>query len=167
MAKAKLKILYGEGDEDVLKAQAAEFEKAGHSVQAALGRKRVDEELKKSAFDLVMLGSTLTRNDRHHLPYMAKKANAETKVLVMHADGTGAILGPDAAAMGFDDLLRNRQAEAGILAKALVRAVGVKAFEDFLQRVLADAGAVIIDNDLDFGAHASADDADLAAGVGE
>ena len=88
MAKAKIKILYGEGDEDVLKAQAAEFEKAGHSVQVALGRKKVDEELKKSAFDLVMLGSTLSRNDRHHLPYMAKKANAEIKVLVMHADGT-------------------------------------------------------------------------------
>ncbi|MGH9497373.1 MAG: hypothetical protein ACRD3B_20415 [Candidatus Sulfotelmatobacter sp.] len=88
MAKAKLKILYGEGDEDVLKAQAAEFEKAGYSIQAALGRKKVDEELKKSAFDLVMLGSTLSRNDRHHLPYMAKKANAEIKVLVMHADGT-------------------------------------------------------------------------------
>lgn len=88
MAKAKLKILYGEGDEEVLKAQATEFEKAGHSVQPVLGRKKVDEELKKSKFDLVMLGSTLSRNDRHHLPYMAKKANAEIKVLVMHADGT-------------------------------------------------------------------------------
>jgi DNA-binding NtrC family response regulator len=88
MAKAKLKILYGEGDEDVLRAQAREFEDAGYSIQPALGRKKVDEELKKSAFDLVMLGSTLSRNDRHHLPYMAKKANAEIKVLVMHADGT-------------------------------------------------------------------------------
>ena len=88
MAKAKLRILYGEGDEDVLKAQASEFEKAGHTVQAALGRKGVDEALKKSTFDLVLLGATLTRNDRHHLPYMVKKVNAETAVLVMHADGT-------------------------------------------------------------------------------
>jgi DNA-binding NtrC family response regulator len=88
MAKSKLRILYGEGDEEVLKAQAAIFEKAGHSVQPALGRKAVDEAIRKGAFDLVMLGATLTRNDRHHLPYMVKKVSTETKVLVMHADGT-------------------------------------------------------------------------------
>jgi DNA-binding NtrC family response regulator len=87
MAKSKLRILYGEGDEDVLKTQAAAFEKAGHSVQTALGRKAVDEAIRKSSFDLVMLGATLTRNDRHHLPYMVKKVSTETKVLVMHADG--------------------------------------------------------------------------------
>jgi DNA-binding NtrC family response regulator len=88
MAKAKLRILYGEGEDDVLKAQAAAMEKAGHTVQQAVGRKAVDEALKKSTFDLLVLGATLTRNDRHHLPYMAKKANAEISVLVLHADGT-------------------------------------------------------------------------------
>lgn len=88
MAKAKLKILYGEGDGEVLVAQAAAMEKAGHTVQQAAGRKAVDEALKKSKFDLVVLGATLTRNDRHHLPYMAKKAQAEISVLVLHADGT-------------------------------------------------------------------------------
>ena len=88
MGKAKLRILYGEGDGDVLAAQSAAFEKAGHTVQKAEGRKSVDEALKKSSFDLVVLGSTLSRNDRHHLPYMVKKANAETSVLVMHADGS-------------------------------------------------------------------------------
>jgi DNA-binding NtrC family response regulator len=88
MAKSKLRILYGEGDEDVLKAQAAEMEKAGHTVQQALGRKAVDETIRKSSFDLVVLGATLTRNDRHHLPYMIKKVSTETKVLVLHADGT-------------------------------------------------------------------------------
>jgi DNA-binding NtrC family response regulator len=88
MSKAKLTILYGEGDEDVLANQAAAIEKAGHTVQKALGRKGIDEALKKSKFDLVVLGASLTRNDRHHLPYMAKKANAETKILVLHADGT-------------------------------------------------------------------------------
>lgn len=88
MAKAKLRILYGEGDEDVLKTQAAAIEKAGHIVQQAVGRKAVDEALKKSTFDLLVLGATLTRNDRHHLPYMAKKAGAEISVLVLHADGT-------------------------------------------------------------------------------
>lgn len=88
MAKSKLRILYGEGDEEVLAQQAAAMEKAEHSVQQVLGRKAVDEALKKSTFDLLVLGATLTRNDRHHLPYMAKKTNAEISVLVLHADGT-------------------------------------------------------------------------------
>ena len=88
MAKAKLRILYGEGDEEILKTQAAAMEKAGHTVQQVLGRKAVDEALKKSTFDLVVLGATMTRNDRHHLPYIAKKANGEISVLVLHADGT-------------------------------------------------------------------------------
>ncbi|MBZ5688836.1 MAG: hypothetical protein LAP86_27820 [Acidobacteriia bacterium] len=88
MAKAKLRILYGEGDGDVLAKQAVAFEKAGHVVQKAEGRKGVDESLRKATFDLVILGSTLSRNDRHHLPYMVKKVNAETSVLVMHADGS-------------------------------------------------------------------------------
>jgi DNA-binding NtrC family response regulator len=88
MAKSKLSILYGEGDSEVLAAQAAAMEKAGHAVQAAEGRKAVTEALKKGPFDLVVLGATLSRNDRHHLPYMVKKANSETSVLVMHADGS-------------------------------------------------------------------------------
>jgi DNA-binding NtrC family response regulator len=88
MAKSKLRILYGEGDGVVLAAQAASMEKAGHIVAQATGRKAVDEALKKTSFDLVVLGATLTRNDRHHLPYMVKKANSETSVLVMHADGS-------------------------------------------------------------------------------
>ncbi|MBV8893720.1 MAG: hypothetical protein JO266_17420, partial [Acidobacteria bacterium] len=29
----------------------------------------------------------MNKNDRHHLPYMVKKANQATRVLVMHADG--------------------------------------------------------------------------------
>ena len=88
MSKGKLRILYGEGDGEILTAQAAAMENAGHTVQQAIGRKAVDEALKKSSFDLVVLGATLTRNDRHHLPYMAKKANGEISVLVLHADGT-------------------------------------------------------------------------------
>ena len=88
MAKSKLRILYAEGDEEVLKEQAAGMEQAGHTVQPALGRKAVDEAIRKSSFDLVVLGATLTRNDRHHLPYMVKKVSTETKVLVMHADGS-------------------------------------------------------------------------------
>ena len=88
MAKSKLRILYSEGDAEVLAAQAAAMEKAGHVVQPVEGRKATTEALAKNAFDLVVLGATLTRNDRHHLPYMVKKASAATSVLVMHADGS-------------------------------------------------------------------------------
>ncbi len=88
MGKTRLRILYGEGNDETLKAQAAGIEKAGHTVQQAVGRKGVEEAIRKSAFDLVILGATLTRNDRHHLPYTVKKASAETSVLVMHADGS-------------------------------------------------------------------------------
>jgi DNA-binding NtrC family response regulator len=89
MARAsKLKILYGEGDTDVLGAQSASMAKAGHTVQQAVGRKAVEEALHKGKFDLLVLGPTLSRNDRHHLPYAAKKAHAHTSVLVLHADGS-------------------------------------------------------------------------------
>ncbi|MFZ0772473.1 MAG: hypothetical protein WCA49_01205 [Candidatus Sulfotelmatobacter sp.] len=87
MAKAKLKILYGEGDAEAQTAPAAAFEKAGHTVQKAVGRKAAVEALSKGTFDLVVLGPSLTRNDRHHLPYMVKKVQPEAAVLVMHADG--------------------------------------------------------------------------------
>ena len=88
MAKSafKLKILYGEGDGEVLASQAAEIQKAGHHVDTAVGRKGVEEALRRDAFDLVLLGPTLSRNDRHHLPYMVKKAHKGTRVLVMHAE---------------------------------------------------------------------------------
>jgi stage V sporulation protein SpoVS len=49
MAKSKLRILYGEGDEEILAAQAATMEKAGHIVAQAIGRKAVDEALKKTS----------------------------------------------------------------------------------------------------------------------
>jgi DNA-binding NtrC family response regulator len=88
MAKSKLRVLYGEGEEDILKQQAGEMEKAGHTVQQAIGRKAVEAALQQSTYDLVVLGPTLSRNDRHHLPYMVKKASAVTSVLVMHADGS-------------------------------------------------------------------------------
>jgi DNA-binding NtrC family response regulator len=89
MAKAgKLTILYGEGDAEVLATQGTCMEKAGHTVHQATGRKSVEEALRKGTFDLVVLGPTLSRNDRHHLPYMVKKANPQTSVLVMHTDGS-------------------------------------------------------------------------------
>jgi DNA-binding NtrC family response regulator len=84
-AKPSIKILYGECEEDVLTTHAAEMKKAGHHVTTAMGRQGVQEALRRDAFDLVILGSTLTKDDRHHLPYMVKKEHEGTKVLVMHA----------------------------------------------------------------------------------
>jgi len=84
-SKPTIKILYGESDEQVQSTQAAEMKKAGHHVTTALGRQGVQDALKRDAFDLVILGSTLSKDDRHHLPYMVKKAHEGTKVLVMHA----------------------------------------------------------------------------------
>lgn len=84
---SRLRLLYSEGDAEVLNSQADVLQKAGHQVEAAAGRKAAEEALRTSTFDLVVLGPTLSRNDRHHLPYMVKKLNATTRVLVMHTDG--------------------------------------------------------------------------------
>ena len=69
-----------------------------------------------------------------------------------------------AAVMGLDDLLGDRQAEAGILAEALVRPVGVEALEDLLERVRPHARPVVVDDDLDLGLEPPAGDAHGAAG---
>jgi len=82
------KVLYGELNEEVLSAQAGSLQKAGYQVQTAVGRTGVLDALKRESFELVILGATLTRDDRHHLPYMAKKAHAGTRVLVLHTDGS-------------------------------------------------------------------------------
>ena len=84
-AKPTIKILYGESDKEVLATHAAAMKKSGHHVTTAIGRQGVLEALRRDAFDLVILGSTLTKDDRHHLPYMVKKSHKGTKVLVMHA----------------------------------------------------------------------------------
>jgi DNA-binding NtrC family response regulator len=83
--QSTIKILYGESDENTLSAQAAEMTKAGHHITTALNRHGIQEALRRDAFDLVILGATLSKDDRHHLPYMVKKSHEGTKVLVMHA----------------------------------------------------------------------------------
>lgn len=75
-------------NEETLSQQAGSLKNAGYSVQTAVGRAGVMESLKRESFDMVILGATLTRDDRHHLPYMAKKAHAATRVLVLHTDGS-------------------------------------------------------------------------------
>lgn len=85
---AKLNVLYGELNEEVLASQAESLQNAGHQVQTAVGRRGMQEAVNSGSFDLVILGATLTRDDRHHLPYMVKKAHKTTKVLVLHTDGS-------------------------------------------------------------------------------
>src|ERR1700722_3417893 len=86
-AGSKMKLLYSEGDAEVLVSQAAAIQKAGYQVETAADRKSVLQAVRQSKFDLVILGPTLSKNDRHHLAYMVKKANQTTRVLVMHTDG--------------------------------------------------------------------------------
>ncbi|MGH9501864.1 MAG: hypothetical protein ACRD20_03345 [Terriglobales bacterium] len=86
---SKLKLLYAEGDPEILATQSVTIEKAGHHVTPAEGRKQVLETLRRETFDLVILGATLSKNDRHHLAYMVKKAQPAARVLVTHTDGEG------------------------------------------------------------------------------
>jgi DNA-binding NtrC family response regulator len=86
---SKLRILYAEGDSEVLATHAVTLEKAGYDITQAEGRQQVQDTLKQGKFDLVILGPTLTKNDRHHLAYMVKKAQPETRLLVTHTDGEG------------------------------------------------------------------------------
>lgn len=83
-----VKVLYAEMEDEVLSSGAADLQRAGFNVQTAIGRKGVLDAVNQAKFDLVILGATLGRNDRHHLVYMAKKANQGTKVFVMHTDGS-------------------------------------------------------------------------------
>lgn len=81
------KLLCVENDEKVLTHQVALFAKAGHEVSTAIGRKSAEQAVRTQEFAIVVLGHTLSRDDRHHLPYMAKKANEDCAVLVLHNSG--------------------------------------------------------------------------------
>src|ERR1700722_4450860 len=82
-------------------------------------------------------------------------------VFAVRAD---AVLSPDLAAMGLDNLLGDRQAQPRILAKALMRPVGVEALKNPGERILANAWPIVVDDDFDVRAHAPARDPHLAAG---
>lgn len=81
------RILYCENDANVQKSQSKLFEQAGYSVERVLGRAAAEQALRTAQYDVVVLGHTLTKDDRHHLPYMAKKSSHEVQVLVLHASG--------------------------------------------------------------------------------
>ena len=84
---SKTAILYCEADADVLSAQTRLFNQAGYAVVPIQGRAAMEAAAKAGGFDVAILGHTLSRDDRHHLPYMVKKSNPAARVVVLHASG--------------------------------------------------------------------------------
>ena len=83
----KTAILYCEADAKVLSTQTKLFNKAGYAVVPIEGRAAMESAVKAGGFDIAILGHTLAREDRHHLPYMVKKGNPAASVIVLHASG--------------------------------------------------------------------------------
>ena len=84
---SKTAILYCEADADVLSAQTRLFSKAGYAVVPIQGRAAMEQAVNTGGFDIAILGHTLSRDDRHHLPYMVKKSSPAARVVVLHASG--------------------------------------------------------------------------------
>src|SRR5512143_857527 len=114
MGGKRAKILCAETNPQVLSTQINLLERAGYAVVPALGRATIEAALGCAAFDLVVLGPTLTKDDRHHLPYMAKKGNPATRVLVLHASGKHPAV---------DLAIDSRQGEAAVL-QAVAELIG-------------------------------------------
>src|SRR5205823_5718785 len=71
---------------------------------------------------------TLERREAHH------EVRAQYLGAVRSLGHADAILGANAPAMGFNDLARDGKSKPGVLAKALMRPVGIKALKDALDR---------------------------------
>ena len=84
---AKGKILNCESDGKVLTEQAQLFERNGYTVENTLGRAAAEQALLTGKYDVVVLGHTLHKDDRHHLAYKAKRSSSDPQVLVLHASG--------------------------------------------------------------------------------
>ena len=81
------KILYCENDVNEMDEQSRVFEGAGYTVERVQGKPAAVEAFRNGTYDAAVLGHTLTKDERHHLAYMAKKSSEETQVLVLHASG--------------------------------------------------------------------------------
>src|SRR5262249_14371094 len=75
------------------------------------------------------------------------EAGAQHARLSVARCDAGPILDADLAAMGFDDLLGDRQAEPGILTEPVFRPVGVKALENLVERFRTATWPVVVDQD--------------------
>ena len=81
-----VRVLYGEANAGVFE-QTAALRSAGYDVEEAVGRNAVQQALERGPFDVVILGHTFTKDDRHHLPYTIKKLYPDTHLIVLHASG--------------------------------------------------------------------------------
>ncbi|MCI0348084.1 MAG: hypothetical protein L0Z53_01555 [Acidobacteriales bacterium] len=119
-AAQKPSVLYAENDEKILAAQAEMIQKAGYAVTQVQGRAAAEQALKQGSFELMILGHTLSKDDRHHLPYKARKANEDMRILVLHASGNHPAVdmamdsrqGPEAVLKAVASLLAKRVAVA-------------------------------------------------------
>jgi CheY-like chemotaxis protein len=84
---AKGRILNCESDSGVLSEQSQLLKRNGYTVESAFGRAAAEQALLSGTYDIVVLGHTLHKDDRHHLAYKAKRSNSDTQVLVLHASG--------------------------------------------------------------------------------
>ena len=81
-----------------------------------------------------------TRGARHHSvgSRTVKRAPSTRRLAAPRSRRHGgAVLGPQPAAVGLDDLLGDRQAKTRVLAEALVRPVGVEALENLIEGLRA------------------------------
>jgi DNA-binding NtrC family response regulator len=116
--QAKGKLLYGEANQKVVAEQVAHFERAGYQVETAIGRAAIVEALRHGNYCALVLGHTLTKDDRHHIPYMSRKADAELPIMVLHASGKhhevdvaiDSRYGFDAVIRALDQLVESRAA---------------------------------------------------------
>ena len=119
-AQPKASILYAENDEKVLASQGESLKKAGFPVTQVVGRAAAEQALKQGSFELMILGHTLSKDDRHHLPYKARKANENMRILVLHASGNHPAVdmaidsrqGPEAVLKAVSSLLAMKVAAA-------------------------------------------------------
>jgi DNA-binding NtrC family response regulator len=118
--QAKTSILYVENDEKVLTTQGESLKKGGYAATQVVGRAAAEQALKQNSFDLLILGHSLSKDDRHHLPYKARKANEDMRILVLHASGnhpavdmaTDSRQGPEAVLKAVSSLLAQKAAVA-------------------------------------------------------
>jgi DNA-binding NtrC family response regulator len=116
--QAKGKLLYGEANQKVLSEQVAHFENAGYQVETAVGRGAIVEALRRGHYCALVLGHTLSKDDRHHIPYMSRKADEELPIMVLHASGKhhevdiaiDSRYGFDAVLKALDELVESRAA---------------------------------------------------------
>ena len=78
-----------------------------------------------------------------------RQARAKHVSFFILGDDAGAIARRYASAVRFDDLARNRQPKAGILAKSLVWPVRIESIKNSLESVSGNARAVVVDGDLE------------------